>query len=255
MANNLGIPGLTMGMDALSSMFDMDFVKKAWGTLSLPSNFAPTIDVGELDKRIADLRAVEQWLNLNLGMLRGSIQALEIQRGTIAAVKAFGNVAAAAGQGAGDLAATLASMSAAPAEPAPAAPKFAGFERPPRTGEPAGPEPQPDAVPESEPEPEPKPRPIRARAGAARSKDKPATTVPSGIDGALSPGAWWNLLQSQFNQVAQAAMTGVGLGAPMPAKAGAAAAGPVVAKAPAAKARRKAKKPSRGARAAKRPSP
>ncbi len=53
----------------------------------LPSMVAPTFDVNELDKRIADLRAVEQWLELNSSMLRTTIQTLEVQRATIATLK------------------------------------------------------------------------------------------------------------------------------------------------------------------------
>lgn len=59
---------------------------------------APTVDIDELDRRIADLKAVEQWLTVNMNMLQGTIQALEIQRGTIATLKAIGApMAAAAG--------------------------------------------------------------------------------------------------------------------------------------------------------------
>ncbi len=249
MAGKLGIPGLTMGMDAFSSMFDMDFVKKAW---SLPSSFAPTIDVDELDKRIADLRAVEQWLNLNLGMLRGSIQALEIQRGTIAAVKAFGSVAAAAGQGAGDLAAALASVGP-PGNPAPApsASAFAPVRRE---------EPEIEEEPEPEPEPEPTPRARpRQRTARAKGKSTPATGMAaSATDAAMSPGAWWNLLQSQFNQVAQAAMSGVGLAAPDAADSKAASADKdtrdTKATAP-TRARRPAKKKTTRARTSRRSPP
>ncbi len=58
---------------------------------ALPSMITPTFDVAELDKRIADLRAVEQWLNLNTNMLRATIQTLEVQRNTIATLKSFGS--------------------------------------------------------------------------------------------------------------------------------------------------------------------
>ena len=53
----------------------------------LPNMFAPTLDVNELEKRIADLRAVEQWLELNASILRTTIQSLEVQRATIATLK------------------------------------------------------------------------------------------------------------------------------------------------------------------------
>lgn len=71
-------------------MEQMEAFKRLWSSMDGSSRLVPTLDVDELDKRITDLKAVEQWLNLNLSMLRGSIQALEIQRGTLEAVKAFG---------------------------------------------------------------------------------------------------------------------------------------------------------------------
>ncbi|MEJ2767374.1 PhaM family polyhydroxyalkanoate granule multifunctional regulatory protein [Mycetohabitans sp. B46] len=46
--------------------------------------------VEELDKRITDLRTVEQWLKLNLSMLQSTIQALQVQRSTLATLHAFG---------------------------------------------------------------------------------------------------------------------------------------------------------------------
>jgi tRNA U34 5-methylaminomethyl-2-thiouridine-forming methyltransferase MnmC len=59
----------------------------------------PTLDPNELDKRINDLKAVEGWLRMNLNMLSASINTLEVQRATLAAMQSFGQPAAAAAQG------------------------------------------------------------------------------------------------------------------------------------------------------------
>src|ERR1700748_384747 len=60
-------------------------------SLSMMSDLvAPLTNVEELDKRITDMRAVEQWLKLNLNMLQSAIQALEVQRATLATLRAFG---------------------------------------------------------------------------------------------------------------------------------------------------------------------
>jgi len=75
----------------------------------LPSMMMPTMDIKELDKRIADLRSVEHWLTLNQGMLRTTIQGLELQRESIAAWQAFGAGAAAAGAAAANAAASASS--------------------------------------------------------------------------------------------------------------------------------------------------
>lgn len=65
-------------------------IKALWGSMgfAMPGMVAPTFDSGELDKRIADLKAVEGWLQMNLGMLQTTIQGLEIQRSTLATMRA-----------------------------------------------------------------------------------------------------------------------------------------------------------------------
>lgn len=94
------VPGMT---DTL------EFVKNLWGSMGVPgvnmpgsgagSLGTPALSVEELDKRITDLKAVENWLNLNLTMLRTSIQAFEVQRGTLATLKTMSdNMAQAMGQ-------------------------------------------------------------------------------------------------------------------------------------------------------------
>lgn len=40
----------------------------------------PPLTVEDLDKRIQSLKSVENWLNLNLAMLKNTIQSLELQR-------------------------------------------------------------------------------------------------------------------------------------------------------------------------------
>jgi hypothetical protein len=169
-----------MAIGGIGQVLDsVEFVKRAWGGLNLPSTLVPTVDIDELDKRIADLKAVEQWLNLNLSMLHGTIQGLEIQRGTLAAVKAFG-------ASFGNLAQQGGATAAAP-------PRSAA--RPP------APEPEPTAAPT------PPEQPAAKSAGKAAS---PKPELPAMLPG-INPTAWWNLLQQNFNQVAQAALTGGGL--------------------------------------------
>ncbi len=79
-----------------------EFLKGMWGSmgLNIPGMVTPTLDVDELDKRITDLKTVEGWLKMNLNMLSMSIQALEVQRAALGAVKAMRETAAAGGEGA-----------------------------------------------------------------------------------------------------------------------------------------------------------
>jgi hypothetical protein len=66
-----------------------DFFKSLWSSMSipLPGMVTPTLDPDELGKRIADLKAVEGWLKMNLNMLQMTIQGLEMQRFTINAMQ------------------------------------------------------------------------------------------------------------------------------------------------------------------------
>ena len=92
------------------------------GSGPIPSMFMPTLDIQELDKRIADLRSVEHWLKLNQGMLQTTIQGLEMQRNTLSAWQSFG--AATAGAAASAASATT----AAKEPPAPGASTVPAFD-------------------------------------------------------------------------------------------------------------------------------
>ena len=48
---------------------------------------APTLNVEELDKRIEELKAVQFWLDQNAMALKATIQALEVQKMTLATLK------------------------------------------------------------------------------------------------------------------------------------------------------------------------
>ncbi|KVN95561.1 alginate biosynthesis protein AlgP [Burkholderia ubonensis] len=111
-------PGATHGLPpSLSGMSDM---------------MAPLASVEELDKRITDLRAVEQWLKLNLGMLQSAIQAMEVQRATLATLRAFGAFAQTSMSAAEDAAVAAAKAAATPlGDTQQAAPEGAQADTPP----------------------------------------------------------------------------------------------------------------------------
>jgi hypothetical protein len=50
---------------------------------------APTLDPEELEKRIQELKTVQFWLDQNAKLLGGTIQALEVQRMTLATLKSL----------------------------------------------------------------------------------------------------------------------------------------------------------------------
>ncbi len=80
------------GFEAMADTFE--FVKNMWGgaqaSAGIPGVTMPTLSLEEINKQIADLKAVESWLNVNMNMLRGTIQALEVQSATITALNAMG---------------------------------------------------------------------------------------------------------------------------------------------------------------------
>jgi hypothetical protein len=66
-----------------------EFLKSLWGPMGLPPAglSAPTAAMGEVDRRIAELKSVEKWLNMNLNVLRVTIQGLEMQKAGLAAMQ------------------------------------------------------------------------------------------------------------------------------------------------------------------------
>jgi len=182
----------------------LDFVKNLWGSMNIPgtgmpgmsgmSGLGPTLSTEDLDKRIADLKAVESWLNMNLSMLRGTIQAMEVQRGTLAALQSMGASMAEAMRQSGAGADKMASMPFMPFfNPTPGAPGSAAESGASRAAAPApakaggGASAQPGAA---------------APAGAENTADSAAAAL--GMPAAV---AWWNLLQNQFQQAVTSAMS------------------------------------------------
>src|SRR3972149_1483217 len=66
-----------------------EFVKMLWGPRGppLPGLVTPTLNVSEVEKRIAELKSVENWLTLNLNLLKMTIQGMEMQRATLSAMQ------------------------------------------------------------------------------------------------------------------------------------------------------------------------
>lgn len=166
----------------LSVTDGFDFFKKIWGSLPIPSVMNPTTDLDELDKRISDLKAVEQWLNVNLSMLRATIQGLEVQRGTIATIKSFSSNIGLGGDRSADSPPSLNDEFIRKAMEAAVAPP---------------PVPRVEPVASKTPAPEPV-QPVSGEAGA------PAQETSNAI--VANATAWWGLLQDQFNKVAAAAV-------------------------------------------------
>lgn len=49
--------------------------------------FMPPLTEEELDRRIAEFKTIEHWLNMQVGMLQMSIKTMELQKASLEALK------------------------------------------------------------------------------------------------------------------------------------------------------------------------
>jgi hypothetical protein len=185
--NMPNIPGIGAMTDTL------DFVKNLWGSMgipgmggpgmnvggvNMPAMMMPTFSVDDINKKITDLKAVESWLNLNMSMLRSTIQALEVQAATLTALQTMGQSFGAAMQpGTTGAAAGQGGNGASAAEETT------------RTGNGS------DGAGKTHAAPEPT---------SKEESDAAALTAPF-----VNAAAWWNMLQDQFRQAVGQAMNEV----------------------------------------------
>jgi hypothetical protein len=161
----------------------------AAGVPSLASWIAPTLSVEDVDKRIQELKTVLFWLEQNGHALKATIQALEVQKMTLSALRGM-NV-------------RLEDLASAFKPQASAVPAFQA------------------SAPAPSPAPAPKPQShshsSEAAASAAAQPSTPghahadkAAAAPGEVTGeaagAVDPLQWWGALTQQFQQIAGAAL-------------------------------------------------
>jgi hypothetical protein len=73
-----------------------EFMQKMWSPMGfpIPGMIAPTMNVEDLDKKIAELKAVETWLTMNTGFVQMTIKTLEMQRAGLESLQSAGKAAA-----------------------------------------------------------------------------------------------------------------------------------------------------------------
>lgn len=147
---------------------------------------APTLNVEELDKRIQELKAVQFWLDQNAAALKATIQALELQKMTLATLKGMnfnmGEVANAFKLKVGD---TLSGGTQRTADK----PKgFAGLEIPPSIFQASKEKADTGSAADE-----------KSSNSGSESSDAPAT-------GMADPMQWWGALTQQFQTIAAEAM-------------------------------------------------
>jgi len=238
-SNPFVLPGMGQTADMAGNplLASMEMMRQAWTALAGPGGLAqampmtPPMSPEDLERRITELRSVENWLRMNLSMLSSTIQGLEVQRATIATLRSFVDGAAAmpGAPGASPLDVVLGLKPAGRSEAAK-----------PDKRAPAG-------------------SPGTAESGPAASADAPSpedaagSPEPSAGGGPAGSGwsqasqsasqAWWNLLQQQFGQLAAATAATMPEVPPAPSPPAGAAAAPARKRAPR---KRAAPKPASG---------
>ena len=197
--NPFVLPGFGQSGDMANNpmLASMEMMRKAWEGLAGANVFdqsltTPGASPEDLQRRIADLRAVENWLRMNLSMLSSTIQALEVQQSTMATLQAF---VASAGMGSSDQPAPPSPLDVAlgirrGSDAAPSADTSGLFgaspaTTPPNTGQAA-------AAPEAPP----------ATSADVRTADQPDSAPAGATDTAMQ--SWWDMLQTQFDNLASA---------------------------------------------------
>ena len=165
MADAAAFTKLVPGFDFLQGL-----VKNAGSALpNIGQWVAPTLNPEELEKRIEELRTVQFWLEQNARMLGATIQALEVQRMSLATLQALNLPMS-------DLRDSL----------------KLGARKP------AAPPPPPPAPPKAE-APAPAPRAARKK---AEDDDEAEAAPPAAAAGMVDPLQWWGALTRQFTELA-----------------------------------------------------
>ena len=199
------------GFDFTKFVPGFDFLKNltpgASGTAAAPGWVAPTLDPEELDKRIQELKTVQFWLEQNAKAVGATIQALEVQRMTLATLKGMN-------MSFNDLAESLKVKPMQDTEDDGAPAKASPFQFNTSFDQPA-------AKTKSASKPRKAP-PKKKTAGTGKSS---AAQTAAAVD----PSHWWGALTDQFQHIAHKAMTDMAhtaqqhAGAPKATKASASA--------------------------------
>ncbi len=150
------------GLPGAGAMHDtLEFVRNMWGAMKIPGMSMPSMSPDDINKQITDLKAVESWLQMNMNMLRTTIQTLEVQSATLSALQTMGQSFSGAG----------ASRSAFESKPSFESPFDKPFDKPADTS------------------------------ADASQQATSATPDPTAFAAQFAnPAMWWNTVQDQFAQ-------------------------------------------------------
>jgi hypothetical protein len=68
----------------------LEFMQKMWNPMSfpMPGMAMPTVNVDEVERKIAELKAVETWLTMQVGLLQMTVKTLEMQKAALESLAA-----------------------------------------------------------------------------------------------------------------------------------------------------------------------
>lgn len=191
--NPFVLPGLGQSGEQAANplLASMEMMRQAFAGLAGSGGFSagmpmtPSMNPEDLEKRIAELKTVENWLKLNLSMLSSTIQGMEVQLATIATLRSF--------------ASSMSQTQQATGVDAPSALEvMLGLRPQTRTS-------QTDTRQESAPTARSEPAPEPVAASSTPTDNQPAAPAADASTAAPAAArAWWDMLQKQFNQVAAA---------------------------------------------------
>lgn len=68
----------------------LEFMHKMWNPMSfpMPGMAMPTVNVAEIEKKVAELKAVETWLTMQVGFVQMTVKTLEMQKAALESLSA-----------------------------------------------------------------------------------------------------------------------------------------------------------------------
>ena len=68
----------------------LEFMQQMWNPMSfpMPGMGMPTVNVEEVERKIAELKAVETWLTMQVGLLQMTVKTLEMQKAALESLTA-----------------------------------------------------------------------------------------------------------------------------------------------------------------------
>lgn len=68
----------------------VELMQKMWNPMMfpIPGVPLPTADIAELERKLIELKTVERWLSMNIGLVQMSVKTIEMQKSALEALAA-----------------------------------------------------------------------------------------------------------------------------------------------------------------------